>query len=357
MAAPSYVATGALLSTINDGVFSWPAGHEAGDIGLLIVETPDNATAALGVAAGFQQLPESPVIGGSGSTGTRLTAFWCRADQTTMDGNGGSMPSVTVTDPGNHVIGAIHTFRGCVPTGDPWDIVVADDKGTASTSASAPGGTTTANDCLIVSVVSHELDSASAQFSDWANADLTDLQERFDAGGTSGNGGGYALVTGVKATAGAFGDTTATVTNSVNASLTIALRPLAGSDTLLSIDPVSMVFEPFNVGLLHEENYVLTVTPVGMALEPQDVPFQLAQPYDPAEMVFEPGEVEFLSDLFLAVDPVDMVFEGQEVGLDAIWRLEVTPVAMVFARQNVVLAATGVTVRGDCIVIPRRRRR
>ncbi len=55
-----------------------------------------------------------------------------------------------------------------------------------------------------------------------------------------GQGGGFAVWDGVKATAGATGDTTATVTSSINAFLTIALKPLLPPTVAKSFSPTSI---------------------------------------------------------------------------------------------------------------------
>jgi hypothetical protein len=77
-----------------------------------------------------------------------------------------------------------------------------------------------------VQAAARDDDSAAVEFSALTNAGLTGIAERSDGGTTQGNGGGFAVWDGVKATIGATGNTTATIANSVvNAFLTIALKP------------------------------------------------------------------------------------------------------------------------------------
>ncbi|OGA26379.1 MAG: hypothetical protein A3I01_01840 [Betaproteobacteria bacterium RIFCSPLOWO2_02_FULL_65_24] len=153
------------------------------------------------------------------------------------------MAAPTVADPGNHVYARILTYRGAINTGDPWDVTGGGVKATASTSVTVTGVTTTVPDTLIVQAVARDNDSAAAAFSAQTNANLASITEQSDAGTNSGNGGGIGVWDGVMATAGPTGDTTATVTNSINAFLTIALKP--GSITLGNgTDPANAAIGP-----------------------------------------------------------------------------------------------------------------
>lgn len=199
---------------------AWPA-HAIGDIALLFIESRGEDPATLSVSAGFAAVTNSPQFTGLTTAGTRITVFWARATST-------SMATPTVADPGDHVYAQIITYRGVINTGDPWDITGGGVKATANTSVTVSGVTTTVPDTLIVQVVARHNDSAAAAFSTQTNANLTSITERSDAGTTQGDGGGFGVWDGVKATAGATGDTTATVTSSINAFLTIALKPPVG---------------------------------------------------------------------------------------------------------------------------------
>jgi hypothetical protein len=226
-AAPTYVDVGTNTSGAGNITVPWPT-HVAGDIGLLVIESTGGQAANLGTANGFAAVDSSPSSTGATTSGTRVTVYWCRATSA-------AMASPIVTDPGDHAVGRIFTFRGCVETGDPWNITAADQKASASTSASAPTVTTTVNNCLIVCAISRDNDASSTtSFSAWANASLTDVNEAAEGGTTSGNGGGFGVGYGTLATAGVSGVTTATVTSSINASITIALLPKAVQPIVLS---------------------------------------------------------------------------------------------------------------------------
>jgi hypothetical protein len=215
---PTYQAAGTAMSGTAAITVAWPA-HQAGDIALLFVESCGGEAVTLSTPAGFVNVLNSPQSTGTTTNGTRLTVFWCRATSS-------SMSSPTVADPGNHVYGIILTFRNVVATGNPWDITAGGTKATASTTTTFGTVTTNVNNDLIVLAASRDNDSAAAAWSAWTNANLSGLTERSDGGTTSGNGGGVGVATGLKATAGSVGSSTATVTSSVDGHMTIALAPI-----------------------------------------------------------------------------------------------------------------------------------
>lgn len=218
MAAPSWVANGTMVSGIGAVSPAWPA-HIPGDIGVLVIESAGGEAANLTTPAGFAAFPApNPSLTGAGTAGTRVTAYWCRATSA-------AMASPTVTDPGDHVVAYIYTVRGCIRTGNPYDVVGANVKAAASTSCSITGVTTTVIDTLVCYHASRNDDAAGVAFSAQANATLAGVAERFDNGAIDGNGGGLMMTSGVKATAGASGTMTATVTSSINAFLVIAFKP------------------------------------------------------------------------------------------------------------------------------------
>jgi len=217
LAAPQFQAAGAENSGTGSVTVNWPA-HAAGDVALLFVETTGGEVATLSTAAGFVQVAGSPQDTGAGADSTRLTVFWARATSS-------SMASPIIADPGNHVYARILTYRGVISAGNPWDVTGGGIKSTPSTVVTVTGVTTTVTDTLIVQAVAHGRDSNNPHFSGQANANLLNLTERGDSGSNAGNGGGFAVWDGVKVSAGATGNTTANITNSVvNAFLTIALR-------------------------------------------------------------------------------------------------------------------------------------
>ena len=215
---PQLQAVGTIASGVTDVTVNWPT-HQAGDVGILVVETADEAV-VLGTPAGFVEIQDSPQAGTAPLlvNRTRLTAFWCRATS-------GSMTSPVITDPGDHAVAYIVTFRGVRPTGNPWNVTKGDAvTGTGDTVVAVPGSSTTQPDCLIVSIVAYK--QQGPNISGWANADLANVAQIADLGAADGNAGAVAMASGEKALAGAFGATTATLsTQSQQGRLMLALAP------------------------------------------------------------------------------------------------------------------------------------
>lgn len=233
-AGPAFQAAGGAQSGTGAVSVAWPA-HAAGDIALLFVETAGGEPATLSSPAGFVAVANSPQATGAGTAGTQITVFWARATSTTM-------ASPTVADAGNHVYAQILTYRGAIASGNPWDVSGGGVKAAASASVTVTGVTTTVADTLIVQAVARDINSTGAVFSAQTNSNLLAIAERSDTGTGSGNGGGFAVWDGRKMAPGATGDTTATVTSSINAFLTVALKPPAAPVITSAAD------QSFNVG-------------------------------------------------------------------------------------------------------------
>src|SRR3990167_8400466 len=228
MALPTFVAAGGIAVSTTTITPSLPGGIATDDILFLPLETQPGQVVTIANAAGgtWTQSPDSPQdTGGVPVTGTRLTVFWSRYN--------GTQTAPTTDDPGNHVSGRMSAFRGCITTGDPFDVTSGGNEATEDTSVSVPGDTTTVADCLVVIFVSDGFDPASsntAHIGSWANADLANITERTDDSRTVALGGGLATATGEKATVGAYGATTATLTDaSAKSYVTIALKPPSGA--------------------------------------------------------------------------------------------------------------------------------
>jgi hypothetical protein len=224
MAFPTFTVGGTAGSGTGGGSPAWPVGHEVGDIGLLVVMTA-NEPISFTDAAGFVEVTNSPQARGTAASATaiRLGVFWCRATSTAMS-------SPVIPDLGNHQFSRIYGFRGCISTGDPYD-VTAGDQATASLSVSIPGATTTVADCLVVLINGSSNDGTSNVYTAGpTNADLANLTALSNTGTTAGNGSSLAMHSGEKATAGAYGVTTATQTLSEDmARMSIALKPFVAA--------------------------------------------------------------------------------------------------------------------------------
>ena len=242
-AAPFFQAAGAAVGSKDPVTVAWPA-HAVDDIALLFIESRGDQVVP--TPAGFSLVPNSPQTTGN-SNESRITVFWARATST-------GMAAVPVADSGDHTYSQIITYRGVIISGNPWDVTGGGIKTPASTSVTVTGVTTTVADTLIVQVASHNIQSAAAAFSAQTNTNLTGISERSDGGTAEGQGGGFAVWDGVKATAGATGNTTATVINSTNAFVTIALLPALQPPT------VAKSFSPATIGTGGTSTLTVTLT-------------------------------------------------------------------------------------------------
>jgi len=219
-AAPTFVASGSAVGGTGAITVSWPAGIQADDIGLLFVESCNEAI-SLSSPSGFAEIPNSPRGEGTASIdpATRLAVFWCRATGTTM-------PDVVVADPGDHAVGRIFVYRGCENSGNPWDATAGAVQASTVTSISNPALSTTVDNCLVLMCASNATDSNTGQYTNWTNASLTGIVLRCNQGSISGNGGGIGIGEGTKATAGPVSSGTSTLsTASPQGLITIALKP------------------------------------------------------------------------------------------------------------------------------------
>lgn len=189
--------------------------HQADDILLLFVENAEGS----GVAAptGWAHVPGSPQTQGTNVTASNI--MWKRATSS-------AETNPTVSDPGNHQIGVVVSFKGVVKTGNPWDFTPVGNSGNGAT-ASATGSTTTVAECLVVVGLAGGVDTLVDQFSGQANGSLGSLTARVQDWTDLGNGGGIGVYTGTRTVAGATGTTTVDLaTSGAWAALTLALRPL-----------------------------------------------------------------------------------------------------------------------------------
>jgi hypothetical protein len=210
-AAPTFVAAGSVTSGTGTITPALPSGRATNDILLLFIETANQAASITNQNGGtWAEVTNSPQGTGTagGTSATRLTVFWSRYN--------GTQGNPTVSDSGNHTAGRIIAIRGCPTSGNPWDVTAGGVESTSDTSGSIPGATTTVANTLVVAAIATSVpDSTStAVFSSWANGNLTSITERVDNARSSGNGGAIGVVTGIKATAGAVGNTTVTCASS-----------------------------------------------------------------------------------------------------------------------------------------------
>jgi hypothetical protein len=214
MPLPTVVASGASASGTTSVTPPLPAGWTDDDVFVMLIETQNEV-----VTPPATWLPITgamvPVATG---TVTRLTALWRRAVAGDTD------PTVTGTV--DHALARIIAVRGCVAQGNPWNVLATATELVVDTSVSIPGATTTVANCLVLAAFSTGTDiSATTQATGWTNASLGSVTEQMDDWTTTGGGGGFAMASGTKATAGAYTATTATVTTAnFKALMSIALQ-------------------------------------------------------------------------------------------------------------------------------------
>lgn len=211
----------------------WPP-HAAGDVALLLVES-NNWPITLQTANGFVEVASSPQQSGVNANGeaSALAVFWKRA-------TGGAEANPVVNWIADHVRAKIFTFGGCVASGDPWNVSAGNVEDPAATAISIPGATTTQPNTLIALMLGWGRDGgASIEFDlvgSWANADLKNLVEKYESNTPIGLGSAFALVTGRKIVAGAFGASTGTMSSAQRqARIALALRGPSGGSIELGV--------------------------------------------------------------------------------------------------------------------------
>lgn len=181
MAAPVYqaVGTGVGWATGNQAI-AWPT-HAVDDVAFLFVESCGGSTISLNTANGFV-LVGNYNDGGAGTAGTQISVYWCRATST-------SMSSPIVANSTDHAFGVITTYRGCIGTGNPWDVFSGNTSTGTLALYSITAITTTVGDTLVVAALASDVDSASAGVSTLVNANLLSPTIRHNAGTATGLGG------------------------------------------------------------------------------------------------------------------------------------------------------------------------
>ena len=231
-AIPTFVANGAATVTAGTGTCTptMPGSIVANDILILVACGEGNdvgGTLALTTANGFAAFTGLAAQSGDDNDGTTeenpecdCMVWWKRAV--------GSDSAPVVTDSGDHTTCAVHQFRGVKTSGDPHNIGAAgNDSNANDTSGVIPGATTTHIDSLVVLVQGTSNNATgTANCGAVTNADLASITERFDSSNTTGLGGGHCIITGTKATTGAYANSTLTMgATTYKGAFSIALQP------------------------------------------------------------------------------------------------------------------------------------
>ncbi|MFN3626747.1 MAG: hypothetical protein ACK4S3_02575 [Parvibaculum sp.] len=200
------------------------SGRASGDLLFIAVMTANQAVTISGWTEVATYSPQSRGTAGAAG-GVRLTLF-----SKTSDGTEGN---VTTSDSGDIQYAAGLVVRGYSGASATID-TGAGNNVAATTSGSFGGVTTTGSDRLIASFVATDRDAAAASWTPTGYGNLANGAERFDNGTATNTGGGIAIYTGEKASAGATGNITATqAASAAYCWITLALaNASAGTQTL-----------------------------------------------------------------------------------------------------------------------------
>ena len=224
MAYPRYIGKTAFASGTGALTVAALTGTRAGDIIILFVESANQTITA--ADAGYSALVAQIGTGTAAAAGgVRIATFYRilgdEADTTT-----------SVSDSGDHTTAIKMLFRDTSLDNAAF-FVAATSTQAATTAMVFPAVTTATDESLVVLAVAQDTDAAStATVGAVTNANLANITERHDQTVASGQGGGLAVITGEKATAGSTGTSTATGSTSVtHAYHTISLSRVAAQTT------------------------------------------------------------------------------------------------------------------------------
>jgi hypothetical protein len=214
MAAPTYVDKSAFASGVAGLTVGAVPNVVADDLILLFIESSNQAAT---MSSPWIQAPSSPQGNGiAGNAGAiRLTVYYQFAT--------GADTTTSVPDSGDHTAAIKMAFRG-VNTDNPFNA----NAGTASLTSPFPAVTTTVTDCLIVLSIATTRDvNSTNEIAIGTNANLSSITERHDESTNAGGGGGIAVFTGVKSTAGSTGTTpySYVVATTASSGIVLALAP------------------------------------------------------------------------------------------------------------------------------------
>lgn len=220
---PTFVATGTTVSGTGAVTPGVPSGYAADDLLLIFTES---ANEAVSNPTGYSQAVAIGTGTAAGASSTRLTVMYKFASA--------SESAPTVADPGNHVLAFMMAIRGVDKT-NPFNATSTNADTGNNRSVNITGTTTSVSNALVIAATTNVTDTATAQYSNWTNASLTSLTPRYNAGTTQGNGGGIGMATGILASPGSTGNTTATtVTATLKTSATLVLAPVAVPDMIIA---------------------------------------------------------------------------------------------------------------------------
>ena len=201
---PSVNTVGAEVASVLGANISVPCPgvYQNDDLVYLVCELLQTETVTAN--NGYAEITDSPQT----AAATKIQIFRKRLSGIGTPGSGEG--NTTISGHTNHVICVPILVRNSQATGTPEN-VTAGDTGASSTTVTIPGDTTTQPNCLVLAACAAGTDTTTDQFSNWANADLSNVTEVADAFTNDGGGGGVGVASGGKAAAGAYGATSATL--------------------------------------------------------------------------------------------------------------------------------------------------
>jgi hypothetical protein len=201
---------------------------------------------------------DSPPTGGDwtaidGSTGSVASSEAGQADRTRNSTyyhvyDSASPPNLSVPDAGQHTIAVISVWRG-YDTSSPLDATsVSSSNATNSTAGSATGTSTSSANSRVITICTH---GDECTISSPVNASLTGLAIDGQHSSPAGSDGAVGIISGIKASAGATGTTTWTISASEEqANWCFAFKLASGAAALtISIDDDVAVAENLTVSL------------------------------------------------------------------------------------------------------------
>ena len=231
MAYPRYIGKSAFASGTGALTVAALTGTQAGDIIILFAES---ANQTINTPTGYSVLATQIGTGTAAAAGGVRIATFYRILEDAAD------TSTTVADSGDHTTAIKMLFRD-TSLADGAFFVTATSTQAATTAMVFPAVTTATGESLVVLAVGQDTDAAStATVGTVTNANLANITERHDQTVTAGAGGGLAVITGEKATAGNTGTSTATGSTSVtHAYHTISLSRIAAQTTTSTFNTVA----------------------------------------------------------------------------------------------------------------------
>ncbi|MCW1431397.1 hypothetical protein [Novosphingobium sp. JCM 18896] len=220
---PAWVnATSGAGSTAATSIDFSSSGRAAGDELFIAVAT---ANQAIATPTGFTEVTDNSASPQSRGTAAAAGGLRGAVFRKTSDG---TETTVTIADSGDHQYAVGAVFRPA--SGQAIAIEAAAGRNAAAaTSQTGNSLTTGVDECLNVDFWFTDRDNAGPTYSAQANASLTNVTKRFDAGTTQGQGSGIMIVTGEKATAGSVSATTATsAASAAYCVITLALKNTTG---------------------------------------------------------------------------------------------------------------------------------